>query len=147
MDSMHFSIYIYTILIINFTFSLSFPPTIDNNNLFAQYIYSAEKLLKAVNSYHAYSYDNFTSVVFDGLLDFHRFILNTGYPDKNFDTQNKSKINHFDQDDLNLVTNYLEQIDQKIAGYLVKNEAKSTAINELLNEAKNRLDYLKTRHF
>ena len=144
---MHFNIYIYTILIINFAYSLNFLPTIDNNNLFGQYIYSAEKLLKAVNSYHAYSYDNFTSVVFDGLLDFHRFILNTGYPDKNFDTQNKNKINHFDQDDLNLVTHYLEEIDQQITGYLVKTEPKSTAIHELLHEAKNRLKYLKTRYF
>jgi hypothetical protein len=144
---MQFSIYIYAIIIINSAYSLSFPPTIDNNNLFGQYIYSAEKLLKAVNSYHAYSYDNFTSVVFDGLIDFHRFILNTGYPDKNFDTQNKSKINYFGHDDLNLVTHYLEEIDQQITECLVKTEPKSTAIHELLHEAKNRLNYLKKRYF
>jgi hypothetical protein len=144
---MRFSIYIYAILIINFAYCLNFPPIIDNNNLFGQYIYSAEKLLKAVNSYHAYSYDNFTAVVFDGLLDFHRFILNTGYPDKNFDTQNKSKINHFDHDDLNLVTHYLEEIDKQITGYLVKEAPKTMAIHELLHEAKKRLDYLKIRYF
>ena len=144
---MQSQIFYYFLVIFNFVNSFNFPPKMDNNNLFEQYIYSAEKILGAIDSYNAYSYNNFTSVVFDGLIDFHRFILNTGYPDKNFDTQNKTKINYFDEDDLNLVSNYLEQIDQKIGGCLVKSEAKATAINELLREAKIRLNYLKKQYF
>ena len=71
-----------------------------NNNLFEQYNYAANKVLGALENIKSYSEDNLLATVFDGLIDMHRFILNTGYP------QNKLDNYLINKHDLNLISHY-----------------------------------------
>ena len=109
-----------------------------NNNLFEQYNYAANKVLGALENIKSYSEDNLLATVFDGLIDMHRFILNTGYP------QNKLDNYLINKHDLNLISHYLDAINYKISdiklNYL---KPKTYAISELLNEAVIRVNYLK----
>ena len=109
-----------------------------NNNLFEQYNYAANKVLGALENIKSYSEDNLLATVFDGLIDMHRFILNTGYP------QNKLDNYLINKHDLNLIYHYLDAINYKISdiklNYL---KPKTYAISELLNEAVIRVNYLK----
>ena len=135
-------IYIYFLMISNLNIYfkiISKTVSIDtNNNLFEQYNYAANKVLGALENIKSYSEDNLLATVFDGLIDMHRFILNTGYP------QNKLDNYLINKHDLNLISHYLDAINYKISdiklNYL---KPKTYAISELLNEAVIRVNYLK----
>ena len=135
-------IYIYFLMLFNLNIYfkiISKTVFIDtNNNLFEQYNYAANKVLGALENIKSYSEDNLLATVFDGLIDMHRFILNTGYP------QNKLDNYLINKHDLNLISHYLDAINYKISdielNYL---KPKTYAINELLNEAVIRVNYLK----
>lgn len=135
-------IYIYFLMLFNlniYSKIISKTVSIDtNNNLFEQYNYAANKVLGALENIKSYSEDNLLATVFDGLIDMHRFILNTGYP------QNKLDNYLINKHDLNLISHYLDAINYKISdiklNYL---KPKTYAISELLNEAVIRVNYLK----
>ena len=134
--------YIYILMLFNLNIYfkiISKTVSIDtNNNLFEQYNYAANKVLGALENIKSYSEDNLLATVFDGLIDMHRFILNTGYP------QNKLDNYLINKHDLNLISHYLDAINYKISdiklNYL---KPKTYAISELLNEAVIRVNYLK----
>ena len=134
--------YIYILMLFNlniYSKIISKTVSIDtNNNLFEQYNYAANKVLGALENIKSYSEDNLLATVFDGLIDMHRFILNTGYP------QNKLDNYLINKHDLNLISHYLDAINYKISdiklNYL---KPKTYAISELLNEAVIRVNYLK----
>ena len=135
-------IYIYFLMLFNlniYSKIVSKTVSIDsNNNLFEQYNYAVNKVLGALENIKSYSEDNLLATVFDGLIDMHRFILNTGYP------QNKLDNYLINKHDLNLISYYLDTINYKISdiklNYL---KPKTYAISELLNEAVIRVNYLK----
>ena len=114
--------------------SLSFE-TCQPRPLFGQYNYAADKLLAALVNFHNYSLESFFDIMFDGLLDLHRCILETGYAQNH-----RAPI---DRDDLEVIAYYLDKIVRKFSDLeIVANFPRAYAVVELINEAVVRVEWL-----
>ena len=112
--------------------------TLEGNHyrpLFGQYSFATDSILSALVNHRVYSNSEFADLVFNGLLDLHRCILDTGYRQKN-------KI-LLDKDDLELISYYLEKIVYKFQDIDYKPVSnKDYAVLEMLNEAVLRINWL-----
>lgn len=103
--------------------------------LFGQYSFATDSILSALVNHKVYSNSEFADLVFNGLLDLHRCILDTGYLLKN-------KI-LLDKEDLQLIAYYIEKIINKFQDIDYKPvSSKDYAVLEMLNEAAIRINRL-----